>query len=103
MFVHVRCRMTSMPIATIDSASSSERSAVLPPAPQVTETARGALRGGEARRWIRSRRLTMPGVVRGGKNSKVWKGALRSAMRVVRCGMAAGLSTSCEWEMRWIE
>lgn len=102
MLVHVKWRMTSMPILTMASARSRERSAVEPPAPQVTETASGALRGAAERRPIRSRRFARPGSVRGGKNSYVWNGPCLEVMRDVRWGMAgwvAGVPRLLWWAL----
>lgn len=80
IFVHVRCKITSCPILTICSASSNDRSAVAPPAPHVTDIATGRRKGDWDKREIRSSRLARPASVRGGKNSNVWNGPVRSSI-----------------------
>ena len=71
MLVHVRCRMTSTPSLTTCSARSMVRSAEPPPADHVMDTAMGGAKEEEVSRRIRSKRLTKPCSVRGGKNSYV--------------------------------
>ena len=67
MFVQVRCIIVSRPSTfSIVLASSKVRSAVLPPAPQVTSTNAGSSR---PIRSTRAYRFSIPASVFGGKYS----------------------------------